>query len=186
MNSAQGQPVSFEDSVWQSQGEFEAPKAVISATLREHETRGLAGEADTTSPASIARDAAVDAPRYEPPRLAFDFEDLPHSRFISLQSWRGIVLDVGRSEFTARLSDTTNGGPDEEATLFIEDVPDGDRDLLRPGAMFYLNLGYSVLRNGQRIRGISVRFRRLPPWDADEFLDARERAQARLKRIRSE
>jgi hypothetical protein len=120
------------------------------------------------------------------PALAYRPFDTPHDKFLSRQKWIGTVVRIDGEEFVARLHDITNSGPDEETTLFLADVSSDDRALIELGAEFYLNIGYKISVAGQRTRGLTIRFRRLPNWDADEVLDAHRRAKARLGRIRCE
>jgi len=161
----------------------DAPGRQVSGTVEDHRYRAdLAGdESRLPSPSRWLSPELIF--QYQTPRLGFVFAELPHDRFLCLQRWEGTVLEVNCHEFTARLSDLSQKGPDEEATLVLDDVNSDDRELLRPGAIFYLNLGYRICQSGQRVRGVSLKFRRLPSWEADEVLDARERARKRLERI---
>ena len=90
------------------------------------------------------------------------------SRFEVLQKWEGIVLDVLTDSFTARLIDLTRAGADEEAEFALDEIDGGDRDLLKPGAVFYWNIGYSDSPTG-RARVSIIRFRRLPLWRSGEL-----------------
>lgn len=122
--------------------------------------------------------------RYKvPPHLDHRRPSPPHPRFIVLQRWEGTVLEIGQNDFSARLRDLTDIGMDEETSLFKEDLSMDDRLLLKPGAIFYLNIGYQTSVTGQRIRGLTIRFKRLPKWSADDILDAWNRGQERLSRL---
>ncbi len=101
-------------------------------------------------------------------------------RFLTLQKWECSVLEVNEDSFTARLIDQTNQGPDEEAEFSLEEVPLADLELVKPGAVFYWNIGYSDSLSGQRTRVSIIRFRRLPVWRADE-LEAAKREAVRLR-----
>lgn len=94
-----------------------------------------------------------------------------------INEWAGIVLEVQRDSFIARLVDQTQEGPDEEAEFPFEEVPVGDRALIVPGAVFYWNIGYSDSLSGQRTRASVIRFRRLPVWQSEEFTRAKQEAQ---------
>ena len=136
-------------------------------------------ETDLPTPGNDEHDYHYKAPPHLDHRLPLP----PHPRFEVLQRWEGTVLEVGQSDFSARLRDLTNIGIDEETSLFKEDLSQDDRRLLRPGAIFYLNIGYQTSVTGQRIRGLTIRFKRLPKWSADEILDAWKRGQERLSRL---
>ncbi len=101
----------------------------------------------------------------------------PSDRFIPLQKWEGVVLEVEPDIFRARLVDLTCPNPPEEVELPRGEVSDSDVDLLRPGGLFYWTIGYLDDRFGQRQRTSRIRFRRLPPWTADELESARREAE---------
>lgn len=98
------------------------------------------------------------------------------SRFLELQKWEGIVLQILKDTFIARLIDLTHGGSDEEAEFSFEEVHIEDQSLIKPGAIFYWNIGYLEDR-GQRIRASVTRFRRVPTWKSEEIEAAKRDAQ---------
>jgi hypothetical protein len=53
---------------------------------------------------------------------------------LQVHDWEGIVLEVKEDSFLARLIDLTEEGPDEEAEFPLEEVPGGDKHLIKPGA----------------------------------------------------
>ena len=99
--------------------------------------------------------------------------------FISLQKWEGIVMEVMDDAFLARLIDLTNKGVDEEAEFPIDEISEEDKPLVRPGAIFYWNIGYHTSYSGQRTRSSIIRFRRLPAWTQRE-IDAAKREAERI------
>jgi hypothetical protein len=101
------------------------------------------------------------------------------SAFLSLQKWEGVVLEVRSDSFLTRLVDLTLPGPDEEAEFSLDEVSEEDRPLIRPGAIFYWNIGYHTSYSGQRTRTSLIRFRRLPAWTREE-LEAAKREAERL------
>lgn len=90
--------------------------------------------------------------------------DPEENRFICLQKWQGVVIEVRTDSFIARLYDLNNKANEEEAELPIAEISDGDRELVKPGAVFYWSIGYLEIKTGQRIRASLTRFRRLPAW----------------------
>lgn len=119
---------------------------------------------------------------HEEGHLPIVWETRPKLRqdgFVCLQKWQGVVIDVSKESFLARLKDLTNAGPDEEAEIPIEELSPGDMELLRPGAVFYWNIGYLDKLSGQRLRHSFLRFRRLPAWTREEL----EQAEKEAKRI---
>ena len=103
-------------------------------------------------------------------------DTLPQEFFFSLQKWEGVVLDVYEDSFFARLSDLTEDGLEEEGEFYIDDVSREDLPLLKPGAVFYWNIGYHDSRTGQRRKVSEIRFRRLPAWTAKEIDAAKSKA----------
>ncbi len=109
-------------------------------------------------------------------------EEKPSERFEEIiQDWEGVVDEVCEDEgiFTARLCDLTAGEiyPSETAEIPIEDVSDDDRELLRPGAVFYLTTG-RALRSGRWELFGRMAFRRLPGRTPADLRRIEERARS--------
>ena len=105
-------------------------------------------------------------------------------KFSVLQDWEGVVERVGAEVFSATLRDRTQNESyaTEAAELPIADVSDDDRELLRPGAIFYLTVGRVTRASGRQDRVGRLVFRRLPAWTESTLRRAEERA-ARLSRF---
>lgn len=112
------------------------------------------------------------------------FPSISHSRshMVSLQKWQGYVLRVTDRSLHVRLVDLTKEGPDEEAEIPIAEISDGDKELIKPGAIFYWSIGYLDSYSGQRSRVSVIRFQRLPSWSKEE-IDAAKREAERLHQI---
>lgn len=104
----------------------------------------------------------------------------PQDRFVSLQKWEGVVLAIKHGSFLARLLDLSQGSPEEEGEFPFDDVSEEDRLLLKPGAIFYWNIGYHDSRTGQRRKVSEIRFRRLPAWTVRD-IEAAKREAIRLR-----
>lgn len=78
--------------------------------------------------------------------------------FISLQKWRGMVIENNGDTFLAKLTDLNGKAPDEEAEILISEVSEDDKKLLQPGAVFYWNIGYHTTSYGQRKRESMISF----------------------------
>ena len=115
----------------------------------------------TTRPSAPPRDLGV----FQYPRLA---RELPREEV--LQEWEGQIQEVGEHEFSARLIDLTAGAKEEteESDLPIDDLVEGDRALLVPGAIFRWIVGYRWV-NGEKERFTRVVIRRLPIWTEQEM-----------------
>ena len=109
------------------------------------------------------------------PILRFDPDELKE-RAVSLQKWEGVVMEVEKDIFHARLLDLTEKNPEEETDFLFEEVSEDDRSLIKPGAVFYWSLYYLTTRTGQIIKSSIVKFRRLPAWTETEIRRAKEQA----------
>ena len=93
------------------------------------------------------------------------------------------MLEIGDSEFEARLIDTLGDEPEITATFSFEDLSEDGLRLLKPGAVFYFNVGYSVSPSGQRSRVADLVFRRLPGRRVADVAAARKRADEVLHEL---
>jgi len=103
--------------------------------------------------------------------------------FHALQEWEGYVVSIGKTEFTARLVDLTEGRAieDEEARIPLEEISESDAAKMKTGSIFRWVIGYKRLPMGQKERVSSIVFRDLPAvtksdWQrgevwADQFLE---------------
>lgn len=104
------------------------------------------------------------------------------STFSLLQHWEGTVATIAGDEFVATLRDLTDPSQSEEQASFpLDAVPDPDRDLLLPGAVFYWAIGYEVTVTGTRKTVSMLRFRRLPAWTKSDILSAKAEAERLLR-----
>lgn len=100
-------------------------------------------------------------------------------REAKLQEWEGQVQTVTGESFTANLTDVTAGSTEEgsEVELLMDDLSDGDRGLVFPGAVFRWILGYRY-SDGQKDSFSRIVMRRLPIWTTPEIKEAdREAAE---------
>ncbi len=123
---------------------------------------------------------AVTAPRLLPAPLAFDEKQQAQPVALqALQSWEGVVLEVGEESFFVRLVDLDGDRSDEEVEIYKDELSDFDLGLLQAGAIFYWTIGYRhQLPKGSRERVSRIRFRRMPAWSDAALAAARERAEA--------
>lgn len=84
-----------------------------------------------------------------------------------LQIWEGRVdsVDDNTEEMVAQLVDKTGTSDAHVATISLEWVAQQDRELVKPGAVFYLTQS-KYIRNGTVKNEQELRFRRLPNWTA--------------------
>lgn len=164
------QPYTGNDTSWEESHIITARPAPMTEEVSEQEQSETSATGSETAQTS-------------PPVVRIPQHEFPQSRFIPLQKWEGIVLQVTDEVFVGRLLDLMHHSPDEEAEFPLEEVPPGDSALVEPGAIFYWNIGYLETRSGQRIRASVIRFRRLPVWTSEELEDARRKAKRTRERL---
>jgi hypothetical protein len=99
-------------------------------------------------------------------------------RFITLQKWEGLVIELKTGSFLARLTDLTNAfSIDEEGEFAFEDIDEADRPLLAVGAVFYWVIGYQDGPKG-RSRVSRLRMKRAPLVSAKDLIRANEYIKA--------
>ncbi|MEO5376773.1 MAG: hypothetical protein H7832_03160 [Magnetococcus sp. DMHC-6] len=97
--------------------------------------------------------------------------------FKSLQKFIGTVLQIQGDQILVQLQDKTHDKPDMEATLSIEEIPQEDRALLKPGAIFYWHIGYRIPLKGGQERVSIIRFKRVPLMTPERIEPAKTEAQ---------
>jgi hypothetical protein len=141
----------------------------------------------TASSASTAEDSELRR-TVQLPSLAHAFRTaarpmVAEEYFKPLRNWEGVVETLSEKTFTATMRDTENKDDrgEEQFEIDIEDVDEGDRDLVVPGGIFYFTVGYRIRRGGTRIKGTEIVFRRMPRWSKKDIQRAKERADKLLE-----
>ncbi len=117
------------------------------------------------------------------PEISFGEDDVTE-RFLALQEWEGVVLEINDDIFTAHLTDITcKGNPPEIGDFIVEDIRKDDLQLMREGAVFRWIIGYEIKRSGTKRRGSQIVFRRLPLWTKREIDEADREAQQLMESI---
>lgn len=92
--------------------------------------------------------------------------------------WSGVVISANDQELTVRMEDLLNReNPDELVVLSRDEIDDKDQCLVKPGALFYWNIGYRQGFKCPKERFSIIRFRRLPKWTAKEIKDTENLAE---------
>jgi len=96
-----------------------------------------------------------------------------------LMDWEGVVDEVRNQEFTARLLDRRSSSKvdTEYAEIPLTEVQADDRQLVQPGAIFYLTVYRVTSAVGQSERSTRLYFRRLPAWTRTMLASADKRAE---------
>ncbi len=95
------------------------------------------------------------------------------------QEYEGTVvaLDIFHGTFTARLTDTTAGGPDEEGEFSLAEL-NGDEAFVVPGAVFTWSIGLQTRGPSRQQKRVSdLRFRRVPAISKDLIAAAEHEAE---------
>ena len=97
-----------------------------------------------------------------------------------LQEWEGYVVDVGATDFVARLIDLTAGSEreTEEATIPLTAISDCDAERIREGSIFRWMIGRQRSVTGTRKRVSRIVFRDLPAITEADLRDARAWAES--------
>lgn len=117
-----------------------------------------------------------------PPLPAKSVETEVDSDASVIQVWEGRVLsvDLQSGVMSVLLSARIGQVSDHTAEIDLQWVADQDRDLVQPGAVFYLTL-FKRLRRGSVENAQELRFRRRPAWSRQQI----QRIQADAAMLRS-
>lgn len=104
--------------------------------------------------------------------------------FHALQEWEGYVLEIGESDFVARLIDVTAGSAqeEEEAVIPLVELSNEDSAKMKPGSIFRWVIGYERTVAGTKRRVSQIVFRDLPAITRMDLTDGETWA---LETIRS-
>lgn len=119
------------------------------------------------------------------PRLAKTMQ--PQIEAAVPQIWEGTVLAVNEAGGSLRASLRAKRGEIEDhvGEIAFEWVMDQDRDLVAPGAVFYLTIYKSRLRGGTVLNSQELRFRRLPAWTKQQVAKVQELAESIAKKMKA-
>ena len=91
---------------------------------------------------------------------------------IILKKWNGYIENINGQEFTAVLTDPLGKSPDIRASFSIDEVSEGDRDLVTENALFDWVVSRDRKSHGQVENKDFLIFKRLPMWKKSD-LDSR-------------
>jgi len=98
---------------------------------------------------------------------------------VVLEIWEGVVQAVneGTQAMDVVLEAKSGAMPTHVAQIELQWVADQDKDLVRPGAVFYLTL-YKRTKHGSVANGQELRFRRRPGWSNEQLAQVKADAAA--------
>ena len=104
---------------------------------------------------------------------------------IPIQIWEGTVIEVYQADETMQVELNAKLGqiPRHMAEIDLQWVADQDRELLHPGAVFYLTL-FKRTRRGSIENAQKLRFRRRPSWSAIQIEKIHEDAAMLLSKMK--
>jgi hypothetical protein len=100
-----------------------------------------------------------------------------------LELWEGTVTQIDGDFFEATLLSSGNDPLRLDAEFDVDDLSRDDKELLAPGASFYLTISRVRSRDGRVGRRADIRFRRLPKWRDVEIDAVWERARERRRAL---
>lgn len=102
-----------------------------------------------------------------------------HASLHAMQEWEGYVLDVGETDFIARLVDLTAGATheQEEAVIPRAELSEGEDAKMRPGSVFRWVIGYRCSPEGTKERVSRIVFRDLPAITPRDLREGEDWAQ---------
>lgn len=96
-----------------------------------------------------------------------------------IQIWEGTVIKVDQGVMEVFLDAKMGAIPRHTCEISLEWVSEQDKDLVRPGAVFYLTLFKRTTR-GSIQNSQELRFRRRPSWTAAQIREVHRAAEAAL------
>lgn len=137
----------------------EADRLVTRQFTRWRPTEGFKYQGEPELTAVKLAPSSYTLPRLLPMPNSAETGERPKEILIALQSWEGVVLDVGEASFVVRLIDVADEHADEEVTLPKDELSGFDLELLEPGAILYWTIGYRQQVRGARERVSRIRLR---------------------------
>lgn len=127
-----------------------------------------------TRPSTFGKKAEIAAPHSHRVRaLEINADSTP------IQIWEGTVIKVDQGVMEVLLDAKMDATPRHTCEINLEWVPEQDKDLVRPGAVFYLTLFKRTTR-GSIQNSQELRFRRRPSWTAVQIREIHRAAEASL------
>jgi hypothetical protein len=141
--------------------------------------------ASESEPANTQTSRTPLATMLETSYKTFAAVDTPREPYDLKQKWEGYVLEVGQETFRARLTAIAGEPGQHIANIYLAEVDNAEKDLVKPGSIFYWSIGYRDLTSGRR-RESFIRFQRLPYRSERDFVAARQRGRELLQLFRGE
>ena len=114
-----------------------------------------------------ARDSSL-SPINLPPEMR---QNTIGESFSAVQEWQGYVVEIGKTEILARLTDVTGGSlyEGEVATIPLDEISDNDQEKMETGSIFRWVIGFQRSPLGTKKRVSLIVFRDLPAMRNVDF-----------------
>ena len=113
------------------------------------------------------------------------FPPQPNVTFHTIQEWEGYIIEIGDTEFVARLVDLTAGASheEEEAIIPLAEISDNDAAGMQLGSIFRWVIGYERSAAGTKKRVSQIVFRNLPAVTKSDLRDGEAWAREIIRSI---
>ena len=136
----------------------------------------------------IAKRQIPDSPLFDvlPPPSVFAPSPGEIVRSSLIQTWEGTVVRVNEENHAmeVRLNAKIGQVPEHAGEIDLQWVSEQDKDLVQPGAVFYLTLFRRVKRGGIE-NNQELRFRRLPSWTKRQMAQVEQDACMLLSKMKA-
>ena len=163
----------------------EAVRWALTPPVEMEANRTVRQDAPTETPTRRLTDRAGNLSRAAP---VFGLPPQPSSHprratLHALQEWEGYVIEINGDELLARLVDLTVGSTheEEEATIPLAEIAEGDAAAMRVGSIFRWVIGYERSPAGTKKRVSQIVFRDLPRMTERDFQEGRNWARETMR-----
>lgn len=165
--------------------------SAFDAALWRDETRSFA-PVEQFEPTTRVRDsedtlptAALLARSFEPPVGRLPLSGAVTTNSVPIQIWEGTVVEVdtGQGIMHVLLDAKMGDIPRHSGEIDLEWVSDQDKDLVVPGAVFYLTLFKRTLPSVENTQ--ELRFRRRPSWSSEQLRQIEQDAAVLSSKMKS-
>jgi len=119
-----------------------------------------------------------------PPIFTLSPGEIVHSSLIQIWEGRVVKVDEENRTMEVRLNAKIGQVPEHAGEIDLQWVSEQDKDLVQPGAIFYLTLSRRVKRGGIE-NNQELRFRRLPSWTKRQVAQVGREARMLLSKMKA-
>jgi len=182
MNVSNSSDINLESSVFKGNDSTDKLQAVIAGFRPIEITRETTIKDEYDNSFNITHTNKKN--KYEPPVQGIWSPAIADST--PLQIWEGTVINVNNDDkvMNVLLEAKLDQVPRHSASIDLEWVSDQDKDLLVPGAVFYLTL-FKRTKRGSIENSQELRFRRRPSWSKAQVDRIEKTAEVLLAKMKT-